>query len=215
MRTIVKGKNLDVSEANRAYVEQKMRRIERLLDDRSEATVELSLERHRSQEASHIVEVALVVDGHPLRGVASAATHHAAIDEVMDKLERLTVEFKARPRERARTADRRGRADAADGESEAERDEDGANTLDSGPRRIVKVKRFAIEPMFEEDAISRMEELGHSFFIFVNAENERVEVLYRRTDGDFGLIAPAMGGTYTTGRGETGEGDRRARNGRR
>ena len=207
MRTIVKGKNLDVSDSDRRYAEQKMRRVERLLDDRSDAIVELSLARHRSEEDRHIVEVSLVVDGRPLRGVASAATHRAAIDEVIDKLERQTVEFKERPRERARGGERRARP-GAEGQ-------DGTEAREVGTRRIVKVKRFAIEPMFEEDALSRMEELGHSFFIFVNAENERVEVLYRRTDGDFGLIEPAMGGTYTTGRGETGEGDRRARNGRR
>src|SRR5206468_11006330 len=63
--------------------------------------------------------------------------------------------------------------------------------------RIVKTKRFAIEPMFEEDAISAMEELGHSFFIFVNAETERLAVLYRRDGGDFGLIEPIVGGEYT------------------
>ena len=61
--------------------------------------------------------------------------------------------------------------------------------------RVVKVKRFAIEPMFEEDAISRMEELGHTFFIFVNAENERVAVLYRRRDGRLGLIEPVIAGS--------------------
>ncbi len=63
--------------------------------------------------------------------------------------------------------------------------------------QVVKIKRFAIEPMFEEDAITRMEELGHTFFIFVNAENERVAVLYRRKDGRYGLIEPAIGGTYS------------------
>ncbi|MGZ6260986.1 MAG: sigma 54 modulation/S30EA ribosomal C-terminal domain-containing protein, partial [Candidatus Limnocylindrales bacterium] len=62
--------------------------------------------------------------------------------------------------------------------------------------RIVKTKRFDIEPMFDEDAVTRMEELGHSFFIFVNAENERVAVLYRRDDGQYGLIEPAIGGSY-------------------
>jgi putative sigma-54 modulation protein len=61
----------------------------------------------------------------------------------------------------------------------------------------VKVKRFAIEPMFEEDAVTRMEELGHAFFIFVNAENERLGVLYRRHDGRYGLIEPVIGGGYT------------------
>jgi putative sigma-54 modulation protein len=64
----------------------------------------------------------------------------------------------------------------------------------------VKTKRFGIEPMFEEDAVARMEDLGHSFFIFVNAENERLAVLYRRVDGNYGLIEPVLGGDYTTGR---------------
>ena len=62
---------------------------------------------------------------------------------------------------------------------------------------VVKVKRFAIEPMFEEDAVSQMEELGHSFFVFVNAENERLAVLYRRRDGHYGMIEPQIGGLYT------------------
>ena len=59
---------------------------------------------------------------------------------------------------------------------------------------MVKVKRFAIEPMFEEDAVAQMEELGHQFFVFVSAETERVAVLYRRRDGDYGLIEPVVGG---------------------
>ena len=63
--------------------------------------------------------------------------------------------------------------------------------------RVVKIKRFAIEPMFEEDAIAAMEELGHRFFVFVNAENERVAILYARNDGGYGLIEPIVGGDYT------------------
>ena len=76
--------------------------------------------------------------------------------------------------------------------------EDGPGAQD-GAGRIVKVKRFAIEPMFEEDAVTRMEELGHAFFVFVNAENERVSILYRRSEGDYGLIEPVVGGDYTKG----------------
>jgi hypothetical protein len=66
--------------------------------------------------------------------------------------------------------------------------------------RIVKTKRFAIEPMFEEDAVARMEELGHVFFLFVNAETERLCVLYKRNGGDYGLIEPIIAGEYTPGR---------------
>ena len=74
MRIIVKGKNFDVPEADRAYADRKLRRLERLLDDRSEAQAECSLERHKSIQDSHIVDVTLVIDGRPLRSVAQAAT---------------------------------------------------------------------------------------------------------------------------------------------
>lgn len=194
MRNTIKGKNLDIPRRDRAYAESKLRRLERLLDDRTQAVVELSTESHRSTETSHIVEVSLVVNGRTLRGTASAATHRAAIDQVMDKLERRAVDHKRKPLERRRTASRR-QAAARGGEVPGS---DETEPRDEQPR-VVKTKRFAIEPMFEEDAVARMEELGHSFFIFVNAETEQPAVLYRRADGDYGLIEPSIGGEYTPG----------------
>jgi putative sigma-54 modulation protein len=190
VRTIVKGKNLAVPDPDRRYVEQKMHRLERLLDDRTDAVVELSLERRKSAEDSHIVEVTLVIDGRTLRGVARGATFHEAADIVTDKLERRAVDHKEKPQRRSRPVEEkqllRSIADGTPDETTR------------GPN-IVKVKRFAIEPMFEEDAVAQMEELGHSFFVFVNAENEHVAVLYRRDDGDYGLIEPSIGGGYTSG----------------
>ena len=199
MRTIVKGKNLEGRESDRQYAERKLGRLERLLDDRSDAVVELSLERHRSAADSHIVDVTLLIDGQTLRGTAAAATHRAGIDEVIDKIERRAVDFKEKPRIRVRTEQEKGiLRPIADGQAERSRD-----------RRIVKVKRFAIEPMFEEDALARLEELGHAFFVFVNAETERVGVLYRRDDGNFGLIEPVIGGEYTKGKSRGGANGRR------
>ena len=110
----------------------------------------------------------------------------AAIDVVVDKLERRAVDHRAKPRVRARPVEEKQLLrQLADGTAEAGR-----------PRRVVKTKRFGIEPMFEEDAIAEMDELGHSFFLFVNAETERLAVIYRRDDGDFGLIEPVVGGAY-------------------
>ena len=202
MRTIVKGKNLEVSDRVRRYAEKRFHRLERYLDDRTDAIVELSMEQHRSADDSHIVEVSLVIDGQTLRGHASALNHEAAVDTVIDKLERRAVDYRTKPRLRSRPVEEKAiLRRIADGTAERDRD-----------RRIVKVKRFAIEPMFEEDAIAQMEDLGHSFFVFVNAEDEHVNVLYRRSDGDFGLIDPAVAGEYTPRRGRSG-GDRA--NGRR
>ena len=191
MRTIVKGKNYDVPDRVREYAERKLTRLERFLDDRSDATVELSVEQHRSAEHSHIVEVTLVIDGQALRGSASAPTHRAGIDEVVDKIERRAVDHRQKLRTPGRGA---GNGSDLDGGT-------GSETTGQDDRRgqIVKVKRFDIEPMFEEDAVARMEELGHSFFVFVNAENERIAILYRRQAGDYGLIEPMLGGDYTKG----------------
>ncbi|MFL5725392.1 MAG: ribosome hibernation-promoting factor, HPF/YfiA family [Chloroflexota bacterium] len=190
MRTIVKGKNIEVPDRTRAYTERKLKRLERILDDRSDALVELSVEQHRSAEDSHIVEVTLVIDGRTLRTHAAAVSHQAGVDEVVDKLERRAVDHLEKPRVRARPEQEK---------QILRRIADGTATNDR-ERQIVKTKRFAIEPMFEEDAAAQMEELGHQFFVFVNAENERVNILYRRNDGDLGLIEPIVGGEYTKGR---------------
>ena len=192
MRTIVKGKNYEVPEPVRAYAERKLGRLGRLLDDRSDATVELSVEGHRSVQDSYIVDVTLVIDGQTLRSSSAAATHQAGIDAVLDKIERRAVDHRETSRVRKSTETVRG-----GGRPEADAQRSGI--ADDGRPQVVKVKRFHIEPMFEEDAVARMEELGHAFFVFVNAEDERVAILYRRADGDYGLIEPIVGGAYTQG----------------
>jgi len=187
VRTIVRGKNLEVPDRVREYAERKFARLERLLDDRTDAIVELSNEAHRSTADAHIADVTLVIDGTTLRSRAAGSSYQAAIDVVVDKVERQAIDYKEKPRVRARPEEEKViLRKIADG------------TADGAPeRRIVKSKRFAIEPMFEEDAVSAMEDLGHDFYVFVNAENERVAVLYRRKDGNYGLIEPMLGGEYT------------------
>lgn len=175
---------MDVSESVRRYVTRKMQRLERMLDDRSEALVVLSLEAHKSDGDSFIVDVSLVVDGRPIHGTATGASHHAAMDMVVDKLERQAVDQRERPRLRSRPPEEKQILRSL---------ADGTADTDASSPRVVKLKRFAMEPMFEEDAVTRMEDLGHSFFVFVNAENERLGVLYRRRDGDYGLIEPDLG----------------------
>src|SRR6476619_5389675 len=204
MRTIVKGKNVEVPERVRSYTERKLHRLERLLDDRTDAIVEFSNEMHRSASDAHIAEVTLVIDGRTLRSHAVGGSYQAALDDVVDKVERQAVDYKEKPRLRHRPEEeKRILLDIADGTADPSRE-----------RRIVKTKRFAIEPMFEEDAVAAMEELGHQFFVFVNAETERVAILYRRDDGDYGLIEPSIGGDYTKGRGRAARPTEAAASGR-
>ena len=186
MKTIIKGKNIEVPDRVRDYAERKLQRLG-YLDDRSEATLELFTEQHRSTEASHIVEVTLVVDGQTLRSRGAGATYEAGIDDVLDKIERRAVDHREKPRLRGIPTGEKGRVPGS------EIAEEGA------PRepRVVKTKRFGITPMFEEDAIAEMNDLGHAFFIFVNAEDERLNILYRRKDGDYGIIDPVVDGAYS------------------
>jgi putative sigma-54 modulation protein len=182
VRTIVKGKNFEVPEQVRLYAERKLRRIERIVEEPTDAIVELSVEHHRSAADSHLVDVSLVIDGRAVRGRAAALTHQAGIDDVVDKLERRANDQKARRAGRTRN-----------GELAAIQRRLAEGTASTEPLgQVTKVKSFDIEPMFEEDAVARMEELGHSFFVFVNAEGERVNVLYRRAAGDYGLIDPIV-----------------------
>lgn len=186
MRTIVRGKNVEVPERVREYAERKMGRLERFLDDRTDAVVELSNEAHRSAADAHIADVTLVIDGTALKSKATGASYQAAIDQVVDKVERQAKDHREKPRARSRPEEEKVLLRRiADGTADGSRE-----------RQIVKTKRFAIEPMFEEDAVAAMEELGHDFYVFVNAETERVAVLYRRKDGDYGVIEPQVGGEY-------------------
>ena len=190
MRTIVRGKNLEVPDRVRQYAERKFARFERLLDDRSDAVVELSNEAHRSAADAHIADVTLVIDGRTLRSRATGGSYQAALDVVVDKVERQAIDYKEKPRVRARPEEEKAiLRRIADGTAEPAQE-----------RQIVKTKRFAIEPMFEEDAVAAMDDLGHDFYVFVNAENERLCVLYRRKDGNYGLIEPVVGGEYTQDR---------------
>jgi ribosome hibernation promoting factor len=202
VRTIVKGKNYEVPDKVRDYASRKVGRLERLLDDRTDATIELSVEQHRSTQDSHIVDVTLVIDGQTLRSSSAAPTHQAGIDAVLDKIERRAVDFRetSRVRKSSETVRGAGAGPGAGADERARTGTGGAGTANEDRRaQVVKVKRFHIEPMFEEDAVARMEELGHEFFVFVNAESEKVAILYRRRDGDYGLIEPMVGGGYTKG----------------
>ena len=217
MRTIVKGKNIDVPESVRQYAERKMRRLERFLDDETEAIVELSSEQHRSTTDSQIVEVTLVVRGQTIRSHAAGPTYQVGLDTAIDRVERQAVDFREKPKGKARPDVGKGKRIADELEQSATDDVVTAGKatpaaratpaeVDESPEgearrtRIVKTKRFAIEPMFEEDAVARMEEMGHHFFIFVNAESERLCVIYRRHTGDYGLIEPVIAGEYMPGR---------------
>ena len=187
MQTSVKARNLELTEALRAQIDRKLRRLERLAHPDAEVQVELIANASHATDAAHRAEVTLVSSGTVVRSTSSAATPIAALDVLLDKLERQLIRSRERPRSvRERHLDETTAVLA--------READGTVAADEVKARgeIVEQKRFDMEPMFAEDAIGRMEELGHAFFVFLNAESNAICVVYRRNDGDYGVIEPVI-----------------------
>jgi putative sigma-54 modulation protein len=188
VKTNLTARNLELTQTLRTEIERKLTRLDRIAHDDAEANVELIANASHASESAHVAEVTLVTNGHVLRSSASGPTPIAAIDTVLDRLERQAVRAKERPRS---VRDRHSDEVATLMEAEA------VKTIapDEQEQRpsVVKLKRFDMQPMFEEDAIAQMEELGHDFFVFLNAETDAVAILYRRRDRSYGLIEPVIG----------------------
>ena len=194
MKTTVKARNLELTEDTRAQIDRKLRRLDRVAHPDAEATVELIAHASHAIDASTVAEVTLLSNGSVIRSASAGPNPIAAIDALLDKLERQVVRSKERPRrvrEREHDEARNVLVREADG---SVGDDGGPGAAEEPEPSVVRIKRFDMVPMFEEDAVARMEELGHAFFVFLNAENERICVVYRRRDGTYGLIEPVVGG---------------------
>ena len=196
MKTTIKARNLELSDKLRADIERKMRRLDRVAHAEATVMVELTGNASRANDGSHVADVTVQMpSGDVLRSTASGPNPVAALDRLLDKLERQLVRSKERPRDsRLRDVNETEAILAREGEGTLEPAIGTAVATDeteSGPE-IVKIKRFDMKPMFDEDAIARMEELGHQFFVFLNAETDTINVLYRRAAGDYGVIEPIV-----------------------
>jgi putative sigma-54 modulation protein len=190
MRTTVKARNFELTDLLRGQIERKLRRLDRIAHADTEASVELITHASRASETANTAEVTLLSNGSLVRSAASGPTIIAALDGLIEKLERQVVRARERPRSvRERRVDETHEVlvRAASGSTAPV---DAAFEADTGGPSVMKVKRFDMVPMFEEDAISRMEELGHAFFVFLNAETNGICVVYRRSGSGYGLIEP-------------------------
>jgi putative sigma-54 modulation protein len=185
MDMIVKGRHMEVRPDIRAYAEEKIGKVAKILNSMVlEVEVELYHERNRSIEKNNIAEVTIFMK-HPgpvIRARESASDMKAAIDLVSGKLERQGMRLKGKL-DRKKSAKGSGLAEAAAVEIEALEEEE-------EPSVIVKTKSMELKPMDPEEAILQLEMLGHDFFVFTSAETDLVNVLYKRRDGDYGLIVP-------------------------
>lgn len=180
MQLIVTGKNVEVTDRMRAYVEKKIGKLDRYLPTVLEARVELLFEETRSAKDRQRVELTILNNGTILRAEERSSDIFASIDAVADKMFRQIERYKGR------LQDRRTMAAAPPLREEVAPEEEAVTG------EIVRVKRFRVTPLTPEDAIEQMEMLGHDFFVFLNPLSGRLSVLYRRRDGNYGVLEPEV-----------------------
>jgi putative sigma-54 modulation protein len=179
------GRNLEITDAIRDYVEKKLSRLDRYQNGEPMAKVVLSLAGSPHVEKRAKAEIQLDLPGGLLRVEEEDQDLYAAIDRMVDRLETQLKRYKER-RFVGRRHSYQGPPPPEVRDMEALRKPE----EEEGPR-IVRVKRFEMKPMDPEEAVFQMEALGHDFFVFRNAKTDEINVVYRRKDGNYGLIEPA------------------------
>jgi len=179
---IIAKNNVEVSETLEAYVEKKIGKLDRYLPTVSEGKVEISHEGAKLPEQRFTVQVTLDSRGVLIRAQEKSKDMRAAIDKVVDVLSKRIERYKGKLYDKKSRGVSLTRQGAAIEEEEIE-----------APRKVVKSKHFLVKPMPIDEAINQMELLGHDFFLFIDADTERLNLIYRREDGDYGLIEPEQG----------------------
>lgn len=184
LRFNIRGENIEVTDAIRAYVEKRVSKLERYFDkERSpEATAHVNLKVYSDKNAK--VEVTIPLPYIVLRAEETSHDLYASIDLVVDKLERQIRKFKTRINRKQRevAVDTQTAAVFLNGQAEAETE------AKEHELEIVRTKRLSLKPMDSEEAVLQMNMLGHNFFIFEDAETNGTSIVYSRKDGKYGLI---------------------------
>ncbi len=184
MQLQITGKNVELSPEVRHYIERKLVKLSHYLPSIVEAKVEVSHEKTRSPQQHFVVQVTIDSIGTPLRSEERGADLFTAIDKVSAVMNRRIEHYKGK-----RYNKRKSKKINPPSQSGLTEESEPAPALP----KVVKVKRFTLKPMAVDEAIDQMEILGHDFFLFFNADTEKLNLLYRRRDSNYGLIEPELG----------------------
>lgn len=181
------ARNMRLTDSTRDYVEKKAAKLERYLQEIDEIRVELShLKTARNANDRQVAQLTVRGKGFILRTEERADDLHAAFDTALDKMQRQIDRYKGKHY--------RGRGDGRSAAEVVEEDELPVDETGELLPLIARRKKFPILPMNEEEALEQMRLVGHdNFFIFFNAEQNAIQVLYRRRNGTYGLIEPVLG----------------------
>jgi len=183
----VSARHTEVSDALREAATEKIGRLSRFLEGMDRAEVHFEQERNRRIADREVCEVTLEGHGHHVRCKVTGPDGFVAVDRAVEKLEQQLHRLKTKLQRRHHGGRRNGGPATA---SREETDADGDADAETGPR-IVKTKQHALKPMTPAEAALQLELVAHDFYFFTNAETDRAAVLYRRADGDLGLIDEA------------------------
>ena len=185
MQFRIHGKNMQVTELMESYAEKKLGKLDRYLPIIDETRVELSVEPTRDAGDSQICQVTVHTKGTILRAEERSADMRDAIDSVVDKMYRQIARYKGKRWNRGRGAQPVEQYGEELPMQFADEDEDQAS-------QIVRRKQFTARPMDEQEAIEQMLLLEHDFFLFYNVDTSQINVVYRRKDGNFGILQPNL-----------------------
>jgi len=193
MQFVIKGKNIQLTPALKEYAEKKLMSIKKYFDDIVEIDVTLSVKDSKDLSRSKVCEVTAWAGGHVIRGRKTSEDLYASIDMVTDKIERQVKKFKEKQTNRKRHPKGIDKSLThsilAFGEGFTE--QVGAEEeTDDMKHKIVRSGTFPMRPMHSDEAAEQLELMKQDFFVFSNADTDKVNVIYRRSDGYFGLIEP-------------------------
>ena len=174
MKFIISGRNIDITDGLRTAVEDKLGKLERYFTADTEIIVTLSVEKERQK-----IEVTIPVKGNIIRSEQVSNDMYVSIDLVEEIIERQLRKYKTK------IINKKQNVETFQPEFIEKDYEDDTNEI-----KIIRTKKFGFKPMYPEDACVQMELLGHNFFVFLNAETEEVNVVYKRKGNTYGLIEP-------------------------
>ncbi len=174
MDILITGKNMEVSDYLKGLVDKKVGKLKKYFKPDTQVHVTLSIEKSR-----HIAEITIPVDGIVMRGEEVSTDMYASIDGALRRIEHQIMKHKTKLEKRLhQDAFKEQTLLFSDGYADEEHP------------KVVKTKRFSVKPMSIDEAVMQMQLLGHSFFVFRDAADDEINVLYMRKDGNIGLIDP-------------------------
>ena len=169
MKYLIRGEKVQVTDSIKDYIQEKLSKMDKYLDNPENVEAKILI---KIKGVEQRVEVTIQTKGYFLRAEEAHSDLYAAIDLIIDKLERQFRKYKTKLLDKSRQ----------------ENIQDSFDIEEAVEEEIVKRKKIYLKPMDEEEAIVQMELLGHTFFVFKNIETDTICVIYKRHDGDYGLI---------------------------